>query len=120
MVEARGARGCCDTPNQRFVWIYFCGGKLVSIWWRECRFLSRQVSTFHAGLFLADILLDITVYFNDLYLFELSTLKWTELDPGNNAVEINEIQGRPSPRICLGLASTDTHLYVFGGWGGTG
>ncbi len=60
------------------------------------------------------------MYYNDLYRFDLSTLKWVILDRGSDVVTINDALGRPSPRDYLGFASTDTHLYVFGGWGGTG
>ncbi len=60
------------------------------------------------------------MYYNDLYRFDLSTLNWVILDRGSDVVTINEALGRPSPRDYLGFASTDTHLYVFGGWGGTG
>ena len=58
------------------------------------------------------------VYYNDLYKFDMSSVEWATLNVASDTLKINE--DRPFPRIYLGMASTDTHLFVFGGWGGTG
>jgi hypothetical protein len=78
----------------------------------------KYVSTISSKTFTDEIF--FAVYYNDLHRFDISTLNWTTLDVGSDVAAINEASRRPSPRDYLGLASTDTHLYVFGGWGGTG
>ena len=60
------------------------------------------------------------MYYNDLHSFNLSSVEWVALDPGSDGADASETQSRPSPRTYLGLAATSTHLYLFGGWGGTG
>ena len=60
------------------------------------------------------------MYYNDLHSFDLSSVQWVALDLGSGDPEADRAQGRPSPRTYLGLAATSTHLYLFGGWGGTG
>ena len=62
----------------------------------------------------------LAVYYNDLHSFDLSSVEWVALDPGSEDAEADMAQDRPSPRTYLGLAATSTHLYLFGGWGGTG